>query len=63
MIETKDFSKRFVGYNIVDCAVRRRDFFYGKNGAAKKSIGLIELKKGTMQLPALILISKYQYLK
>lgn len=28
MISTKDFSKRFVGYNIVDCEVRRRNFFY-----------------------------------
>ncbi|MDH4557274.1 hypothetical protein E8F11_19205 [Pseudomonas sp. BN417] len=28
MISTADFSKRLLGYNIVDCEVRRRDFFY-----------------------------------
>ncbi|MBL8300007.1 MAG: hypothetical protein JNN30_16835 [Rhodanobacteraceae bacterium] len=28
MITTEEFSKNLLGYNIVDCVVRRRDFFY-----------------------------------
>ncbi|RUT71308.1 hypothetical protein D0817_05380 [Flavobacterium cupreum] len=28
MIETKDFSNQFLGYNIVDCEVRTKDIFY-----------------------------------
>ncbi|MDH4556937.1 hypothetical protein E8F11_17480 [Pseudomonas sp. BN417] len=28
MISAQDFSKRLLGYNVVDCEVRRRDFFY-----------------------------------